>query len=374
MAMPLCYAFILAESVTANVLQEQPWWDKLPEYAWYIIFAFGGLIVVFVVFLVYCLCCVKVEKPDEADLEMVKHFYMRDNSRTTSEFLHQTGAGPAKGLGTFMREYPRDTQDDSDVRGSLSATLGRKVKKSLPSFMVKPKPGIDRGNKPDFTFSTQTSTRTPPKMPRPEKSDTNLESNSDVASDEEMRAAWANKQDNNRRAKGLSYGRLDPEAQQRVASVRLLAAQGGIAPIQVSKPSAKALRMMGVTEAEVAKPFSETTEQRMKRIARNAGGGVYSTNFGTAALGNQIIAGFQQRKDKLNKRAEKKAVEKENVKIAQKIGAQKAQDTLKRKKKKVEQKPGQSKLAAFLEYTEGEQDEEDFEMDANHRDNEDFDV
>jgi len=271
----------------------------------------------------------------------------RQQNFQTENFVQQTFSQPAKGLSNFSQSGPPP-----------------KPKSSKPRFGAKPQ--VSKSQPPMYDRAAASPTSSGFKKSRETSNIDRAEAQAQAASDEEMRKAWEQKQNKQRQQRGLSYGRLNPEAQERIKSVRLMAAEGGLKPIQVSKASAKALRMMGVSEAEVSRPYAAPVEERMRKLAQQGTGGVYSTNFGTAALGNQIIAGFEQRKQKLQKRAEKRRAEKDIRENKKKVEAIKVQETLKRKKKKAqpEPRPGQSKLAAFLEFSGNQEEESDeFEID-----------
>lgn len=99
-----------------------------------------------------------------------------------------------------------------------------------------------------------------------------------------------------------SYGRVDEETAKRIQSIRMSV---NIKPIlaQQQPPNAKALRMMGITEDQSKKNFDETIQQRMKRIAAGAGGGVYSPGFATAGFGSSVVEGFATLRAKKEKKA-----------------------------------------------------------------------
>jgi len=145
--------------------------------------------------------------------------------------------------------------------------------------------------------------------------------------------------------RGNDYGRLDPEAKQRIASIRL---EGNLIPILVAKPSAKALKMLGVEEESIARPFDEDIQTRMENVAKRAGGGAYGAGFGTAKLGNQIASGFKERRAKnLEKQQRRKEMEAKNA-IGKTEEAEKTDDLPKKQEVVNKMQPGPNKLAAFL--------------------------
>lgn len=163
------------------------------------------------------------------------------------------------------------------------------------------------------------------------------------------------------RRTGEDYGRLDDEARNRIASVRM---EGNLQPFGVAKPSNKALRMLGVDEDAIQRPFDEDIQTRMERVARGAGGGIYAPGFATAALGGQIAQGFKERRAKQLERAAARKEREEaaqrvremsaaNAAAAPKSGTASTSTTSKSTPSQPTTKPGPNKLAAFLATNEG---------------------
>jgi hypothetical protein len=99
-----------------------------------------------------------------------------------------------------------------------------------------------------------------------------------------------------------SYGRVDEETAKRIQSIRQSV---NLKPIlaQQQAPNAKALRMMGITHEESTRKFDETVQERMKRVAAGAGGGVYAPGFATAGFGSSVVEGFATLRAKKEKKA-----------------------------------------------------------------------
>ncbi|GBG27720.1 Hypothetical Protein FCC1311_039432 [Hondaea fermentalgiana] len=153
---------------------------------------------------------------------------------------------------------------------------------------------------------------------------------------------------------GEDYGRLDADAKERIRSIRV---EGNLQPFGVAKPSAKALRMLGVEETAIQRPFDEDIQTRMERVATRAGGGLYAPGLATAKLGGQIAQGFKERRAKQLEKAEaRKAREEEQRRLREaKMAAQGNKPAPPPKpttpKPEAEMKPGPNKLAAFLATT-----------------------
>eukprot|EP00516_Mucochytrium_quahogii_P005265 CAMPEP_0203763524 /NCGR_PEP_ID=MMETSP0098-20131031/16357_1 /ASSEMBLY_ACC=CAM_ASM_000208 /TAXON_ID=96639 /ORGANISM=" , Strain NY0313808BC1" /LENGTH=335 /DNA_ID=CAMNT_0050658441 /DNA_START=1810 /DNA_END=2814 /DNA_ORIENTATION=+ len=156
---------------------------------------------------------------------------------------------------------------------------------------------------------------------------------------------------------GNDYGRIDQSAKDRIRSIRMA---GNIKPIGVAPPSKKALKMLGVEAEKINRPFDEDITKRMERIAQKSGGGTYNPGLATAKLGNQIAAGFKERR---KKQLEKAKARKEKEK-AKRAGRQTSGESLDGSPKnsrsskgstssskassKASEAPGPSKFKAFM--------------------------
>lgn len=86
--------------------------------------------------------------------------------------------------------------------------------------------------------------------------------------------------------------------------------------------SHKAMKMMGITESEVQKPFSESVTARVERLAKVASAQGYGSGAATAGLGNDIAVQFAIKRKAAEERADqrrKMELAKEEDKIRKEI-------------------------------------------------------
>lgn len=73
--------------------------------------------------------------------------------------------------------------------------------------------------------------------------------------------------------------------------------------IRQDPASAKALKMLGVTAEQTQYKYDGSVNERMKKIATGAGmNNMYTTGLATAGLSNDIIEGFESRREKLERK------------------------------------------------------------------------
>jgi hypothetical protein len=101
----------------------------------------------------------------------------------------------------------------------------------------------------------------------------------------------------NRVSTRMDEAQQQQQQQQRVPSVRMDAPteEEDLKPITPAKASDKALRMLGVGEDAIARPFDSDVNSRMKRIAEKSG---LAGGIGTAQLAGSIVDVFQERRNK----------------------------------------------------------------------------
>lgn len=162
-----------------------------------------------------------------------------------------------------------------------------------------------------------------------------------------------------RKEKGLSFGRLDKQSQDRVRSVKLMAANGGFNPIL---PSSKYREnVVENEEIEVRKPKEkEEIKRKVEKLAKGAGGGIYNTGASTARLSMDIVKGFDLMREKKKMEqeiAEKEANKSQNSRVKREVKNKTKEIEV---KKKQELPPGSAKLQQFLTKTDEDLDDNDF--------------
>ena len=246
----------------------------------------GAGVAVFAIIVVVCCCYCFLKRnsytPDQADVLMAQDYQAKN-----PKFA---GFGRQESTGTFARNI------GAKPSASVKSQFGRRKKQGAPAPMEVQTGGID-----------ESSIKPVSQAGGPQFSQNVMQN----LQKKQAGKAPPKKVTQSRATQGKSYGRLDPEAQERIRSVRLQAAN--LKPIVPGgAPNAKALRMMGITQEEATKQYHGSVTDRMKRLAASAGGGAYAPGFTTAKF---VTDGFANWKDKLDQRKkqreERQALQKE---------------------------------------------------------------
>lgn len=299
------------------------------------------------VFCCYCFLKRNSYTPDTADMQMAQN-YQAQNPKFA-------GFGRQASAGTFARNI------GAKPSASVESQFGRrkKGKSRAPAPQTGQSGGIDESSiKPSQQAGGPQFAQNVMK---------NLEQ-------KQAGKAPPRKVAKSRKAEGKSYGRLDPEAQERIRSVRLQAEN--LKPIVPgAAPSAKALRMMGITEQEASQQYSGSVQKRMERIAAGAGGGIYAPGFTTAKFVKDGFSNWKEKLDQRKKQREERAALQKEMENRRKTLDQKMKPIRPPAEEKPKEKPKPKGIQAFLaeqeaQKKEEEDDEEDEERDdSEHIDN-----